>query len=77
MEEAVGVGKFARYVIEPSPEGFYCFVFETTDSEFPERDYLQDTKQIVKEMCKEGSGVALDQWQPYYVACFRYEYVKI
>jgi len=65
MEEAVGVGKFARYVIEPSPEGFYCFVFETKDSEIPERDYLQDSKQIVKEMCEEDFGVGLDNWRPF------------
>ena len=71
MEEAVGVGKFARYVIEPSPEGFYCFVFERNDSEFPERDYLQDTRQIVKVMCEEDFGVALDQWKPFHGASLR------
>lgn len=65
MEEASGVGKFARYVIEPSSEGFYCFVFEQEDSVVPERDYLQDTKTIVKEMCEEDFGVPIDQWRPF------------
>ncbi len=71
MEEAIGVGKFARYVIEPSPEGFYCFVFERSDSKFPERDYLQDTKQIVKELCEEDFDVPFDQWKPFDGASLR------
>ncbi len=65
MEEAVGVGKFARYVIEPRAEGVYLFVFESTDSAFPEKDFLEDTTVIAKELCEEEFGVKPDHWRPY------------
>lgn len=62
MLEALGVGKFARYLIEQQPEGAYLFVFETTDSKFPEWDYLLDVVEDAKEQAIEDYGVPMDAW---------------
>ncbi|MEO0440301.1 MAG: hypothetical protein AAF067_05435 [Pseudomonadota bacterium] len=66
MEEAIGVGRFHRYVIEPQPEGVYLFIFEKAGSSFPEKDFLEDSKEVVKEICKEDYGVSIESWGPYH-----------
>ena len=62
MQEARGVGRFARYLIEPQPEGAYLFVWETGESEAPEQDHLLDSVQDAKEVAFEDFGVPLASW---------------
>lgn len=65
MEEAIGVGTYARYVIEPTDDGAYLFVFESRLSKVPERNYLQDSAEIAKGQALEDFGVPLASWQSF------------
>jgi len=55
---------FNKIVLEDTPEGTYIFVYETVQSNFPERDYLQDDLVIAREICRDDYGVPLSSWQP-------------
>ena len=55
---------YNRFVLRKHPEGVYCFVFERTDSQFPEQDYLYDSWEQAKERCLEEWGVPLNDWAP-------------
>ena len=65
MEEAIGVGRFARYLIEPHPVGVYLFIWETTESTSSDRDYLLDSVEDAKEAALEDYQVPLDSWRPF------------
>ncbi|MBF0665725.1 MAG: hypothetical protein IR159_09345 [Brevundimonas sp.] len=56
-------GHFRIVLLEPEIEGVYVHVFETAESVFPERDYLQDTLQDAMEFCAENFGVPESSWR--------------
>lgn len=55
---------FNRIELEDAPEGTYIFVYERPGSEYPERDYLQDSLAIAQECCRDDFGVPLSSWSP-------------
>jgi len=56
---------FAKIVLEEDSVGTYVFIFETAQSQFPERDYLQNNLTLAQEICLEDYGVPLSSWRPF------------
>lgn len=52
-----------RVILQESKVGFYILVFDSMDSQAPEKDYLQDTLYIAMEVCMEDYGINRDSWQ--------------
>jgi len=55
---------FHRIELVEKSEGIYVFVYEQESSQFPERDYLDDTWEIARERCVEDYGVPENSWMP-------------
>jgi len=51
-----------RVVLEQSSDGVYVFVYESSASQFPERDDLQDDLEMAMKACQEDYGVAKKDW---------------
>ena len=62
FEAKLGRDRLDRLVLEQHPEGVYIFVFETPNSKYPERDYLQDDLNMAMEVCAEDYGVGKTSW---------------
>ena len=56
-----GSGLYKIELVEKA-EGIYVYVYERDTSEFPERDYLDDTWQMARERCLEDYAVPLESW---------------
>jgi len=52
-----------KVVLEVKPEGVYVFVFETSESQYPERDYLDDCLNDAKARCLEEYGIPVEAWR--------------
>ncbi len=53
-----------KAILDPQSVGVYLFIYETTESEFPERDYLQDDLEMAREMALEDFQIPLTAWRP-------------
>ena len=47
---------FFKVVLEPAPEGAYIFIYETAESKFAEKDYLQDDIADAKGFVSKNWG---------------------
>ena len=56
-------GAVYRVALTERPEGVYIWVWETSSSKRPERDYLQDTLQVAFECCVEDYQIMPEDWQ--------------
>jgi len=60
----INSGGFSKIVLEDTTVGKYIFVYETVQSNFPERDFLQDDLAIAQDICRDDYGVPLSSWRP-------------
>jgi len=54
---------FHKVVLEPAPEGTYIFIYESPQSKFAEKDYLQDDLDDAKRFCEQELGLGRDGWK--------------
>jgi len=54
---------FFKVVLEPAPEGAYIFIYETAESKFAEKDYLQDDIADAKRFCEQELGLPKSGWK--------------
>jgi hypothetical protein len=54
---------FHRIELVQKSDGVYVFVYERVDSQFPERDYLDDTWESARARCAEDFSVPLQSWK--------------
>lgn len=63
FESKTNSQEFAKIILEEDASaGTYIYVYESQDSKFPERDYLQDDTQTAQDICLEDHGVPLSSW---------------
>jgi len=55
--------EFYKVVLEPAPEGTYIFIYQTSDSKFAEKDYLQDDLEDAKRFCEQELGLYKGNWK--------------
>ncbi len=58
----VNTDGFDRIELVQEKEGVYIFIFERSDSAFPERDYLVDDFDVAREACADDYGVPFNSW---------------
>lgn len=64
LQSIINTSSIEKVLIEEdSVAGWYIYVYETSASKNPERDYLQDTLDLAKECCLEDFGVPLSSWK--------------
>ena len=51
-----------RVILEQCQEGVYVFIFDSVNSMNPEREYLQDSLEIAKEMALDEFGITEAMW---------------
>jgi len=54
---------FYKVVLEPAPEGTYIFIYESAQSKFAEKDYLQDDLDDAKRFCEQELGLLKGSWK--------------
>lgn len=52
-----------RIEIKQSLEGWYVYVYENEDSEYPEKDYLENSEMDARLACFEDFGIDESEWR--------------
>ena len=53
-----------RVLLKENPEGVYVFVFDSRESQYPEKDWLQDDWEMAKRACFQDFGIQDHEWIP-------------
>lgn len=54
---------YFRVILEPAIEGTYIFIYESYNSKFPDKDFLQGDLEDAKRFCEQEFNLNLNHWE--------------
>ena len=62
LQAIVDIKGVYRVILEHYPEGVYVLIFESPDSQYPYKDYLQLDWDMAKRACFQDFGISDEMW---------------